>query len=105
MKLLHWPLIALALAATVLVWLPVFGKRLPGTALFSARLLSLLMLYFIALHIVAAPFPRYGIPLRPAIYGMALFLCSQVFIWLKSVVQSGTYDTPDTKQTNVVTSR
>jgi 4-amino-4-deoxy-L-arabinose transferase-like glycosyltransferase len=86
MKLLHWPLVILALAATVLVWLPGFGKRLSGSALFTTRLLSLLLLYFIALHMVAAPFPRYGIPLRPAIYGLALFMCSQVFIWLKSVV-------------------
>ena len=84
MKLLHWPLVILALAATVLAWLPGFGKKLPGSTLFTARLLSLLMLYFIALHIVAAPFPRYSIPLRPVIYGLAIFLCSQMFVWLKA---------------------
>ena len=105
MKLLHWPLTTLALIATVLVWLPGFGKRLPGTALFSARLLSLLMLYFIALHMVAAPFPRYGIPLRPVNYGLALFLCSQVFIWLKSIALSEQTATPDTNQTSVNTPR
>jgi 4-amino-4-deoxy-L-arabinose transferase-like glycosyltransferase len=85
MKLLHSPLVMLALAATVLVWLPGFGKKLSGTTLLATRLLSLLMLYFIALHMVAAPFPRYGIPLRPAIYGLAMFLCSQVLVWLKAV--------------------
>jgi 4-amino-4-deoxy-L-arabinose transferase-like glycosyltransferase len=85
MKLLHWPLVILALGVSVLAWLPVFGKPLSGTVLFTVRLLSLLMLYFIALHIVAAPFPRYGIPLRPVIYGLAMFLCSQVFVRLKTV--------------------
>jgi 4-amino-4-deoxy-L-arabinose transferase-like glycosyltransferase len=84
MKLLHWPLVILALAVSVVVWLPGFGKKLSVTTLFSARVLSLLMLYFIALHIVAAPFPRYGIPLRPVIYGLAMFMCSQVLVWLKS---------------------
>jgi len=77
MKWLHWPLVILSLAAALLVWLPAPATRLPREALFPARLLSLLMVYFIALHIVAAPFPRYGIPLRPAIYGLALLLCVQ----------------------------
>lgn len=86
MKLLHWPLVILALATTLLVWLPGFGKKLSGTTLFTARLLSLLMLYFIALHIVAAPFPRYSIPLRPVVYGLAIFLCSQIFVWLKAAL-------------------
>jgi 4-amino-4-deoxy-L-arabinose transferase-like glycosyltransferase len=84
MKLLHWPLVMLALAATVLAWLPGFGKKLSATTLFTVRLLSLLLLYFIALHMVAAPFPRYGIPLRPVIYGLGLFMCLQVLAWLTS---------------------
>jgi len=78
MKLLHWPLVILALTAAVLVWLPAFGKPLSATVLFTTRLLSLLVLYFIALHIVAAPFPRYSIPLRPVVYGLALWLCTRI---------------------------
>lgn len=78
MKALHWPLVILAVVASILVWLPAFARRISMNALFSLRLLSLLMLYFIALHMVAAPFPRYGIPLRPYIYGMALFLLSRL---------------------------
>ena len=89
MKLLHWPLVMLALAATVLAWLPGFGKKLSLTTLFTVRLLSLLLLYFIALHMVAAPFPRYGIPLRPVIYGLAMFMCSQVVVWLTSAFSQG----------------
>lgn len=82
MKRLHWPLVILSLAAALLVWLPAAGAQLSAQALFTARLLSLLMLYFIALHMVAAPFPRYGIPLRPSIYGLALLLCAQGLSWL-----------------------
>jgi 4-amino-4-deoxy-L-arabinose transferase-like glycosyltransferase len=86
MKLLHWPLVILALAAAVLAWLPGFGKSLSGPALFTVRLLSLLLLYFIALHIVVAPYPRYSIPLRPAIYGLALLLCSQLVARTRIVI-------------------
>ena len=86
MKMLHWPLVILALAASVVVWLPISGNKLSGTTLFTARILSLLVLYFIALHIVAAPFPRYGIPLRPVIYGLAMLMCSQILAWLKSAL-------------------
>ena len=77
MKALHWPLVVLALVATLAAWLPATARRLADTTRFAARLLSLLMLYFIALHIVAAPFPRYGIPLRPVIYGLAMLCCAQ----------------------------
>lgn len=84
MELLHWPLVVLALAAAIVVWLPGFGKQFSTTAQFTVRLLSLLLLYFIALHIVAAPFPRYGIPLRPVLYGLGIFMCAQLFTWLTS---------------------
>jgi len=86
MKMLHWPLVILALAASVLVWIPGFGKKLQGSTLLTARLLSVVLLYFIALHIVAAPFPRYGIPLRPVIYGLGIFQCWQILAWIKSAL-------------------
>jgi 4-amino-4-deoxy-L-arabinose transferase-like glycosyltransferase len=76
MKQLHWPLVILALCTTLLAWLPQFSCNLSGSQRFAVRLLSLLILYFIALHMVGAPFPRYGIPLRPAIYGLAVYFCS-----------------------------
>ena len=84
MRILHWPAVYLALIATLLVWLPVFRGKLSDTVLFTTRLLSLLMLYFIALHIAAAPYPRYGIPLRPVIYGLAMLFCSLTYTWMKS---------------------
>jgi hypothetical protein len=35
--------------------------------------MSLLVLYFLLVHSVLAPYPRYSIPLRPVLYGMSLF--------------------------------
>ena len=89
MRLLHWPLVALALIATLAAWWPATARRLSATPRFTLRLLSLFMLYFIALHIVAAPFPRYGIPLRPVIYGLGMLCCAQgiglLKCWLKQL--------------------
>jgi len=38
-----------------------------------AQFVAVLVLYFFAIHFVGAPYPRYGIPLRPLIYGFGLF--------------------------------
>lgn len=43
------------------------SNRLP------AHFVAVLVLYFFAIHLVGAPYPRYGIPLRPFIYGFGLF--------------------------------
>lgn len=70
MYVLRLPLLLLAAAAAVLAWLPL-GRRLwgPGTPLLQVT--SLTMAYVIALHAVAAPFPRYAIPFFPLIYLLA----------------------------------
>ncbi len=74
MKALHWFFVSLSLIATVIVWFPHSKWGLSKTNAYVPRLLSLLMLYFIAIHIVGAPFPRYGVPLRPLIYIQALLV-------------------------------
>jgi hypothetical protein len=79
MKLLHFPLISLGMLGCVLVWLPAATRRIGSEALPVLRFISLLLIYFTALHVVGAPFPRYSIPLRPFIYGMAIF--SAAFLW------------------------
>jgi hypothetical protein len=45
---------------------------LPETGLIVARFVSLLMLYFILVHIAGTPLPRYSVPLRPFIYGLSI---------------------------------
>ena len=73
MEQTHQILVLLSLTGAIMCWLPNSLLRLSQNGLFIARSISLLILYFIILHIIGAPFPRYSIPLRPIIYGMSLF--------------------------------
>lgn len=50
----------------------------------TASLLSLVLLYFVALHMIGAPFPRYSIPLRPINYGLAFYALYQLTQWTKT---------------------
>ena len=78
MMLIHPLLIALSFIGTLLAWLSI-TKYLPSNFLWTLRLLSLLMLYFIILHIIGAPYPRYSIPMRPITYGMAVVVLAWLF--------------------------
>lgn len=77
-----------ALARTVMLhahsMLMLLGAICTGALLLKPRLLGLadrrvmvgyivagMVVYFIAVHMVGAPFPRYGVPLRPLMYGLA----------------------------------
>jgi hypothetical protein len=79
MRFLHFPLVCLGMLGCILVWLPAVTRKMGPEAVPVARFTSLLLIYFTALHVVGAPFPRYSIPLRPFIYGMASF--SAAFLW------------------------
>lgn len=73
MKALHVPLMVLAAAGAVLAWLPGTRARHGEAAAFAARFCALLYLYFVAVHIVTAPYPRYAIPVRPLSFLLAVF--------------------------------
>jgi hypothetical protein len=73
MRCFHWLLVLLCAAGSLMVWLPRFKYIYPDESLCVARFVSALLLYFTAIHIIGAPFPRYSIPLRPFLYGMAIF--------------------------------
>jgi len=79
MRFLHYPLVCLGMLGCILAWLPAATRELGPEALPVAKFISLLLIYFTGLHVVGAPFPRYSIPLRPFIYGMAIF--SAAFLW------------------------
>jgi len=70
---LHWPLVALSIFACFVIWLPNSVLAIPDHERITIRILSLLILYFLAVHIVGAPFPRYSIPLRPITYVLAMW--------------------------------
>jgi hypothetical protein len=78
MRYLHWPLVLFCTVGCMMVWLPQLKHQYPEKSLYVARFVSALLLYFTAIHIIGAPFPRYSIPLRPFLYGMAVF-CLHMF--------------------------
>ena len=79
MRFAHWPLVILCIITCILVWLPRLSKRMNPNALFASQLVAIFVLYFIALHMIGAPFPRYSIPLRPLMYSLSLL--APVLIW------------------------
>ena len=78
MRYLHWPLALLCAVGSLMVWLPRLNHIYSEKTLYAARFVSALLLYFTAIHVIGAPFPRYSIPLRPFFYGMAIF-CLHMF--------------------------
>ena len=84
MYYLHWPLLVLAFIGCFIAWMKPDRLFLSASSIFFVRLLSLVLIYFTALHIVAAPYPRYSIPLRPVMYGMSVFSGMVLFGHLKN---------------------
>ena len=84
MYALHWPLVILALAGCLLVWLPQARGWLATEPLFLARVMSLLLLYNTVVLMVLAPLVRYSIPFLPIVYGMALTAVYLAARWLGS---------------------
>ncbi|MFC1512841.1 glycosyltransferase family 39 protein [Thermodesulfobacteriota bacterium] len=78
MRILHWPIIIASLLSMLLIWVPNISKNISPRLLFGGRFLSLLYGYFILVHVVGTPLPRYSVPLRPIIYSLALILPSLV---------------------------
>lgn len=89
MHTLHWPLVILALAGCLMVWLRRARGWLSAEALFLARLASLLLFYNTAVLMVLAPFTRYSIPFLPIQYGMALTALYIAARWIRSLTGKG----------------
>jgi len=90
---LHWPIVLLAMFGCLTAWLPLAGIGLHETSIFTARFSSLLFLYFTLIHLVGAPFPRYSVPLRPLLYGLALFPLYFLSLALRKRYQTNTAQT------------
>ena len=73
MEKTHDILTLLALIGVLIVWLPEKLLQESKKRIFFLRAMSLLILYFLFVHMVLAPYPRYSIPMRPLIYAMALY--------------------------------
>lgn len=83
-RLLHWPLTLSALAAMGLLLLWPRALRLTPEQRWAASLVAMVIAYAIALHMVAAPFPRYAIPFRPLIYALGLLPLRAAWLWLRA---------------------
>lgn len=72
MRAIHWWLVAFMVVGVVLAWLPQKWSRLSSSAAISARAISILLLYHLAVMIASFPLARYAIPMRPFVYLMAM---------------------------------
>lgn len=68
----------------ILIWLPSRMLGVSDASAFLGRSIALLLIYFILVHCIGAPFPRYSIPMLPFIYGMAVFA---IFIIMKLLLK------------------
>ena len=77
-QMLHAPLsIAGVVGAAILLWRPEWlGVTTAGR--FPAALVVMVLVYFLLVHMVGAPFPRYGVPLRPLVYGLGVFTLARL---------------------------
>lgn len=80
---LHWPAMILGLIGIVLLSVRPGLLGLSAAARSSAQLVALIAVYAILFHMIAAPFPRYGIPFRPLFYVLAMLPFRALWLKLK----------------------
>lgn len=85
---LHWPLMILGLAGGLMAWLRPGWLGLGPRALLGARVVALVVAYAIAMHIVVAPFPRYGIPFRALLFALAMLPLQAGWLRLRRIAPS-----------------
>lgn len=74
MQHIHAPLSVLAVVGGVSLLWKAGALGLSSTQRLMLAWLVALFGYFFLIHAVGAPFPRYGIPLRPFVYGLAVWV-------------------------------
>ncbi|TNF91650.1 MAG: hypothetical protein EP297_15505 [Gammaproteobacteria bacterium] len=84
MKILHPVLVTLAYVGVIVTFMSEKKSGMNKLALSLAQVLAMTYLYFILIHIIVAPFPRYAIPIRPITYILA-------FIALNAIIHHITY--------------
>lgn len=85
MNVLHWRIVLLSIVGSLLVWVPASFINVPAKSILCARYCALFLLYFTIMHMIGTPFPRYSIPLRPYLFGMALFTLYFLFSACKTL--------------------
>ncbi|MFC1841031.1 glycosyltransferase family 39 protein [Thermodesulfobacteriota bacterium] len=95
MRILHWPFTVLCAFGCILAWFPFPTHIHSSKSLLISRFISILLIYYTVIHMVGAPFPRYSIPLRPFLYGMALFQIQSLFYLFKAHFNKQKQDMPN----------
>jgi len=86
MRTIHEIVVTLCLFGCFIVWFPISKLGLPEKEILIVRFTSIFFIYIIIIHTIGTPLPRYSVPLRPIIYGMAVYplhLLTVLFINLK----------------------
>ena len=73
---LHWPLMLLGVAGGLAACFSSRWLGLTPTSLIATRIIAAIFLSAIVIHMIGAPFPRYGIPFRPLAYALAVVSAS-----------------------------
>lgn len=74
-RILHTPLMLLAVIGSFYFFI--------AKARFALQVSSIVVLYFMGMHMIGAPFPRYSIPIRPFCYGIALSMLFEIYSILR----------------------
>lgn len=83
MHALHGMLVWFCFFGSLMAWLPVSIINFSEKSIYVARFASILIIYFTAIHMIGSPFPRYSVPIRPILYGVALIPFHFLFLFLK----------------------
>jgi len=83
MYFIHWPLMLIAIGASIVVWFPSFNNRLSHNEQNIVKFCSLIIFYFIVIHTIGLPLPRYAIPIRPIMYGLSIFGLRWMYMLVK----------------------
>ena len=82
MEHIHYVLVILSMIGALIVFTPFGYSVFPMQQRRPVQLIAALYLYFVFIHMITAPFPRYSIPVRPITYLLAI---SCLFIFLKKI--------------------
>jgi hypothetical protein len=82
---LHPLLVLLALAGTLLAFVPAACRWLPEQAVTGMRVAAFVHAYFLLVHLAALPLSRYSVPFRPLTYLMAIFAIGCLAAWARRV--------------------
>ncbi|WP_181376315.1 glycosyltransferase family 39 protein [Novimethylophilus kurashikiensis] len=77
MRAIHWVWMVLGLVVTVLCWKINLVNR-DTNQVNGLRIFSIVLLYFLAVHMVGFPIARYAVPLLPVMFILAVFAISWI---------------------------